>query len=78
MKRKIFSILFGILFLAGFGILAYPTVSNQWNTYRQSKLISNYKEVTKNIDTEDFEKEWAKAEHYKKRSRGNGPHAVLP
>ena len=34
--------LFGLLFLVGFGILAYPTVSNQWNTYRQSRLISNY------------------------------------
>lgn len=73
MKRKIFSILFGILFLAGFGILAYPTVSNQWNTYRQSKLISNYKEVTKNIDTEDFEKEWAKAEHYNDSITVNQP-----
>ena len=31
--------LFGLLFLVGFGILAYPTVSNQWNTYRQSRLI---------------------------------------
>lgn len=73
MKRKIFSILFGLLFLAGFGILAYPTVSNQWNTYRQSKLISNYKEVTKNIDTEDFEKEWAKAEHYNNSITVNQP-----
>lgn len=73
MKRKIFSILFGILFLVGFGILAYPTVSNQWNTYRQSKLISNYKEVTKNIDTEDFEKEWAKAEHYNDSITVNQP-----
>lgn len=73
MKRKIFSILFGLLFLAGFGILAYPTVSNQWNTYRQSKLISNYKEVTKNIDTEDFEKEWAKAEHYNDSITVNQP-----
>lgn len=40
--RKLANILFGLLFLAGFGILAYPTISDQWNTYRQSKLISSY------------------------------------
>lgn len=73
MKRKIFSILFGLLFLAGFGVLAYPTVSNQWNTYRQSKLISNYKEATQNINTEDFEKEWAKAESYNDSITVNQP-----
>ena len=42
MKRKIANILFGILFLIGFGILIYPTVSDQWNTYRQNQLISSY------------------------------------
>lgn len=73
MKRKIFSILFGLLFLVGFGILAYPTVANQWNTYRQSKLISNYKETTQNIDTEDFEKEWEKAESYNDSITVNQP-----
>ena len=35
MRRKIFSILFGLMFIAGFLILAYPTIANQWNTYRQ-------------------------------------------
>ena len=42
MKRKIINVLTGLLFLIGFGILVYPTVSNQWNTFRQSRLISSY------------------------------------
>ena len=49
MRRKVFTILFALLFLAGFGILAYPTISNQWNNYRQSRLISNYKNITENM-----------------------------
>ena len=49
MKRKVSTFLFGLLFLAGFGIMAYPTISNQWNTYRQSKLISNYDSVVKEM-----------------------------
>ena len=54
MKKKISVILFGLLFLVGFGILIYPTVSNQWNTYRQSQLISNYQSVVQDMTPEDF------------------------
>ena len=61
MKRKISTILFALLFLAGFGILIYPTVSDQWNTYRQSKLISSYEDVINEMTPEDFTKEWEAA-----------------
>lgn len=64
MKNKIKSILFGLLFLIGFGVLAYPTISDQWNTYRQSRLISNYKEVVEKMEPEDFTREWEKARNF--------------
>ena len=64
MKKKISAILFGLLFLVGFGILVYPTVSNQWNTYRQSQLISNYQSVVQDMTPEDFTLEWEKAEAF--------------
>lgn len=64
MKRKISSILFGLLFLVGFGILVYPTVSNQWNTYRQSQLITSYEEVVQEMAEEDFTAEWELARNY--------------
>ena len=58
MKRKISGILFGLMFLLGFAILIYPTVSNQWNTYRQNQLISSYEELIGKMAEEDFTKEW--------------------
>lgn len=61
MKRKISSFLFGMMFLVGFGVLAYPTVANQWNTYRQSRLISNYQEVVDKMEPESFTQEWEEA-----------------
>lgn len=61
MKRKISGILFGLMFLLGFAILIYPTVSNQWNTYRQNQLISSYEELIGKMAEEDFTKEWEKA-----------------
>jgi len=64
MMRKLSSFFFGLLFLAGFGILAYPTISNQWNTYRQSKLISDYDTAIDKMEEEDFTEAWEEAKAY--------------
>lgn len=64
MKRKISTILFGLMFLVGFGILIYPTVSDQWNTYRQNRLISSYETVVEDLTEEDFTAEWEKARQF--------------
>ena len=50
MKRKLMNLFFGLVFLAGFGILTYPTISDQWNTYRQSKLISSYEDAVSTLE----------------------------
>ena len=64
MKRTVSGILFGLMFLVGFGVLIYPTVSNQWNTYRQSKLITSYEEVVQEMEEEDFSAEWELARNF--------------
>lgn len=64
MKRKLSTVLFGLLFLAGFGILIYPTVADQWNTYRQNQLISSYETRVSDLTEEDFSQEWQKAEAF--------------
>ena len=61
MKRKICNILFGLLFLFGFLVLAYPTIADQWNTYRQNRLISSYEAAVEKMEPEDFTKEWEAA-----------------
>ena len=45
MKKKMTKYIFALLFLAGLSLLLYPLVSNQWNSYRQTKLISSYEDV---------------------------------
>lgn len=64
MMRKLSSVFFGLLFLVGFGILAYPTVSNQWNTYLQSRLISTYEETVKDLEPKDLTDEWEAAKAF--------------
>lgn len=71
MKRKISTFLFGLLFLIGFGILIYPTVSNQWNTYRQNQLISSYDNTIQDMEPEDFSSEWEKAKAFNATIQSN-------
>ena len=69
MKKKLNTILIAVLFLAGLSVLLYPLVANQWNSYRQSQLISEYTENIEKQDSEetiDYELEWAKADTYNK------------
>lgn len=58
MKQGIVKIFIIILFIAGFGFLTYPTISNEWNTYVQSRLIDNYEASVSNMSEDDYTVEW--------------------
>jgi len=64
MKKKMSIIIAGILFLAGLSLLLYPLVANQWNTYRQSRLISDYEKVVSDMKPEDYTEEWEAAREF--------------
>lgn len=67
MKNKGKAIGIIILFLAGLSLLLYPLVANQWNSYRQSRLISTYESEVMNLEEEgsvDYEAEWERANAY--------------
>ena len=62
MKKKNLNIKLVVLFLAGLSLLLYPLISNEWNTYRQSKLISTYEQVIEEKQEEiDYTAEWDRA-----------------
>lgn len=66
-KRLILTITMIILFLAGLSLLLYPFVANQWNNYRQQRLIQSYQETVsqKEEDGEiDYDAEWERARAY--------------
>lgn len=54
MKKRLFSIILIAVFLIGFSLLAYPTVSNYINSLHQSRAIAGYEEGISELDTEDF------------------------
>ena len=64
MKRRFSSLVFALMFLFGFAVLVYPVVANQWNTYRQSQLISTYEKVVEKMEKEDFSEYWEAARSF--------------
>lgn len=44
MRKKRKYIIFIVMFLIGFSILLYPTISNLWNEYRAEQLILGYEQ----------------------------------
>ena len=67
MKKHASKIFIMFLFLAGLSLLLYPFVANQWNTYRQKQLISDYNQTVAEKEAAgliDYEAGWEKASAY--------------
>ena len=64
MRQTIIKIMVIMLFIAGIGLLSYPVLSNEWNTYVQSKLIGNYQDKLSSLDDNEYELEWNAAEDF--------------
>lgn len=48
------TVLLVVILLAGLSLLLYPSVSDYWNSFRQSKVISNYAESMHEIDPDRY------------------------
>ena len=55
MKKCISNIIFALIFLAGLSLLLYPYISNEWNTYRQSRLIDTYEKSISEMTEEEID-----------------------
>ena len=67
MKKRTTTVIIVILFLAGLSLLLYPFIANQWNTFRQERLLSSYEETVSERESAgeiDYESEWEKARAY--------------
>ena len=64
MKKHLSTIILVIVLLLGIAILLYPTLSDYWNNFHQSKAIANYIEQMEAVDQTDYEYEWMRARAY--------------
>lgn len=56
-------ILLAILFV-GISLLLYPTISDYWNSFHQSRAIASYAEAVTKVEKNDYEEMWKEAEAY--------------
>ncbi len=51
-RSAIANVILVAILLLGIGIIAYPTFSDWWNSFHQSRIIASYASAVENIDTE--------------------------
>ena len=75
MKKKgdFLNIVVGLVFLVGLSLLLYPSVSDYWNSFHQTRAIATYSEEVANLENEQYDELWAAAQQYNRSltERGN-------
>ena len=61
-----------LIFLVGFSVMLYPTVSNYINTKHQSYAIAKYDEAMNNLSEEDYSEIFEAAKDYNRRLKETG------
>ena len=67
MKRRLSTILFGVVFIAGLSLLLYPTVSDYWNSFHQSRAIASYVDAVDNTDEQKLDEMRKAAQAYNEK-----------
>ena len=62
--RHLTTILLVAVFMIGIGLIGYPSFSDYWNSFHQSRAIMNYTETVANMDQEKFDALIQEAEEY--------------
>ena len=76
--RKNFStVLLLVTLMIGISLLLYPTISDYWNSFHQSRAIAGYAEAVAEMDTVDYEKIWNDAVKYNKELQARSNHWFL-
>ena len=64
MRKKFGNLILVLIMLIGVGLLVYPTFSDWWNSFHQTRAIAGYTAAVANMDREEFDRMWAEAEAF--------------
>ncbi|WP_352403578.1 class C sortase [Kandleria vitulina] len=68
-KDKLINIFIALMILVGLSVMFYPVVSDMWNTYRNSLLISSHKKDVNDLSKKQTEQIWNEAVNYNKNHK---------
>ena len=78
MKKHLSTALLLLVLLAGVALLLYPTASDYWNSFHQSRAIAGYAESVSGLNAVDYEHIWRSAtEHNARLLERANPFRVL-
>lgn len=63
-RRHRTTLILTMVFLVGLGLILYPSVSDYWNSFHQSRAVMSYAENVANMEAEEYEKILQSAEAY--------------
>ena len=67
MKKHLSTIILILVFLTGLSLLLYPTVSDYWNSFHQSRAIATYASEVATLDNDTYDQLWEAAWDYNRR-----------
>ena len=67
MKKHLSTIILVVMLLLGIAILLYPTLSDYYNSFHQSRAIASYIEQMEHVDPVDYQHEWDRARVYNEK-----------
>lgn len=71
-KKNITNLILILIFFVGLSLLLYPSISEYWNSFHQSKAIASYVEEVENLDEDEYEQIWQEAQAYNQELAKNG------
>ena len=64
MKGRLSTFMLIVVLLVGLSLLLYPTVSDYWNSFHQTKVISGYSQAITQMNLDQYKHIWEEAQEY--------------
>ncbi len=77
LKRNLMNLILIFIGLLGVGIIAYPSFSDWWNSFHQSRAVASYMEAVANMDKSKYEALLNDADAYNKEISKTGIQWIL-
>ena len=77
MKKNWSSIILVLVFFLGLSLLLYPSISDYWNSFHQTRAIASYAESVAEIEDDQYEEMLEAARQYNEKLAKNGQNWVM-
>lgn len=75
-KKNLSNILLIIIFILGLSLVLYPSVSNYYNSFHQTRAITEYEHIMDDMSEEDYTDIWNAAVDYNKSLKKSGGYII--